>query len=171
MSGSTNASYIVYTDGSFKTITRGVKTYDVGAYGYVVLQKQKIIHRISGVDYGEPTRVPKITNARMELIAIIRSFDELPEGSSVKIISDSSYAVNSISSWLRVWARNGWIGSQGQPVANQDLLKEIYALKQRYKVKASWVRGHNGDPHNELAHNLAYGALQHKIKQLLGGGA
>ncbi len=51
----------------------------------------------------------------------------------------------------------GWRNSQGQPVANQDLWEPLLALAldPERTVKFRKVKGHSGDPMNDLVDELA----------------
>jgi ribonuclease HI len=95
------------------------------------------------------------TNQRMEITAVLealRSFD-----GPVEIVSDSSYVVNCFRDrWWVSWEARGWRNARRQPVANQDLWRPLVELvKQRPGVRFRWVKGHAGDPMNELADRLA----------------
>ena len=45
--------------------------------------------------------------------------------------------------------------SDGEPVKNSELWKELLKLCEIHKVDFKWVKGHNGDPGNEKADDLA----------------
>ena len=49
------------------------------------------------------------TNNRMELMGALEGLAAAPEGSSVQLVTDSSYLANAISKgWLAGWQRKGW---------------------------------------------------------------
>jgi ribonuclease HI len=60
----------------------------------------------------------------------------------------------------RVATRRGFRNSKGEPVANLGLWKRLFALADARRVATRWVRGHNGDVHNERADALANLALR-----------
>jgi ribonuclease HI len=93
---------------------------------------------------------PMTTNNRMELIAVIEGLKALKEPCEVTIYSDSSYVVNAINEWL-----DGWIKKDFKKVKNPDLWKAYIEAAKPHKVKAVWVRGHNGHPENERCDELA----------------
>lgn len=125
--------YIIYTDGAYS------QQHDEGAFAYVMLDgfghfiKKKGAWKITGE-----------TNNRAELKAIITGLYHLPiDAQYVKVISDSQYALNTLSG---KWGRN----------ANQDLFKvfdDIMALH-KYKVTYEWVKGHSGDEYNEMCDKM-----------------
>jgi ribonuclease HI len=97
------------------------------------------------------------TNQRMEVRAVIEALREHPEG-PLTIVSDSSYVVKCFTDrWYDGWRRRGWRNSQGQPVANRDLWEQLFALTLDVgrAVTFTWVKGHSGDPMNDLVDRLA----------------
>ncbi len=87
---------------------------------------------------------PRPTHQRAELIAIITAlhwartiYERLDPASyptiNVTIMSDSQYAVNCMTTWVREWSNNGWITTQGRPVVNRDLLILAVRLEERVK--------------------------------------
>ncbi len=90
------------------------------------------------------------TNNRMELMAVIEGLKALKEPCEVTIYSDSSYVVKAINEWLPAW-----IARDFKKVKNPDLWKEYLKVAKPHKIKAVWVRGHNGHPENERCDELA----------------
>lgn len=96
------------------------------------------------------------TNQRMEIMAAIQALRTL-EG-PVHVVSDSTYVVNCFRQrWWAGWHRRGWRNSQGNPVANRDLWESLLqlALDDDRPVTFEWVKGHSGDPMNDLVDRLA----------------
>ncbi|MFQ3232265.1 MAG: ribonuclease HI, partial [Reinekea sp.] len=54
---------------------------------------------------------------------------------------------------------NGWKTASRKPVKNQDLWITLDALIEKHNVSWHWVKGHAGDPMNELADQLANQAM------------
>ncbi len=99
---------------------------------------------------------PHTTNQRMEIMAVVRALEALP--GQVHVVSDSTYVVNCFrQKWWVGWRRRGWRNAQGKPVANRDLWEQLLALAVDgdRAVTFAWVRGHSGDPMNELVDELA----------------
>ena len=82
------------------------------------------------------------TNNRMELMAVIKALEAMPESSLITVHSDSQYVVNTMT---RNWKRN----------ANHDLWARLETEVSKRTVEWEWVRGHAGDPLNEEADSLA----------------
>ena len=92
----------------------------------------------------------KTTNNRMELKAVIEGLQLLKEPCEVEIISDSSYVVKAINEWLENWIKRGF-----KKVKNPDLWQEYLQVSKPHKIKATWVRGHNGHQENERCDKIA----------------
>lgn len=95
------------------------------------------------------------TNQRMEITAALQAVRALP--GPLVVVSDSTYVVNCFrDGWWRGWLARGWTNSQRKPVANRDLWEPLVLLVQeRGDVTFRWVKGHSGDPMNELVDRLA----------------
>jgi len=95
------------------------------------------------------------TNNRMELMAAIRALEALKRPSRVKLYTDSIYVMKGITTWIHAWKRRGWRTADKQPVKNEDLWRELDALRAKHEVEWHWVKGHAGHPENERADALA----------------
>ncbi len=97
------------------------------------------------------------TNQRMELQAVLEALRSLP--GQLTIVSDSTYVVHCFrDKWWVKWKANGWKNSQKQPVANTDIWMPLVELVQQRQPVFRWVKGHSGDPMNELVDRLAVAA-------------
>lgn len=95
------------------------------------------------------------TNNRMELLAGISGLRATAPGKAVVLRTDSQYVVKGCTEWRTGWQRRGMTNSKGEAVLNPDLWRQLWAEVDARKVKFEWVRGHNGDPGNEIADALA----------------
>ena len=95
------------------------------------------------------------TNQRMEISAALEAVRAL-EG-RLEIVSDSTYVVHCFRDrWWEGWLRRGWVNSAKKPVANRDLWEPFIELvRARGDVTFRWVKGHSGDPMNDLVDRLA----------------
>ena len=96
------------------------------------------------------------TNQRMEITAVLDALGTLP--GALSVVSDSTYVVNCFRDrWYEGWMARGWRNAQRKPVANRDLWEPLLALylARRDEVSFSWVKGHGGDPMNDLVDRLA----------------
>ena len=98
---------------------------------------------------------PQTTNNRMELVAVIRALEALTRAADVEVYTDSQYVKNGIESWIHGWKRNGWKTSDKKAVKNADLWRELDLLAARHRIRWHWVRGHDDNPGNERADELA----------------
>ena len=93
------------------------------------------------------------TNQRMEVMAAWRALQHFEDDErTIVIVSDSTYVVKCFNDgWWKGWIRRGWRNSQNQPVANRDLWEPFIDLvNTRGRVEFRWVKGHSGDPMNDL---------------------
>ena len=90
------------------------------------------------------------TNNRMEMMAVIEGLRYLPSKSIVTIHTDSTYITNTMT---KGWRRK----------ANLDLWQEIDDLVDKQSVTWKWVKGHAGNPLNELADSIAFKESQSRI--------
>ncbi len=106
---------------------------------------------------------PRTTNQRMELLAVLEALRSLGVGSEagpIEVVSDSTYVVNCFRDrWWVKWQRNGWKNSKKEPVANTDIWKPLVDLVNSGDVRFRWVKGHSGDPMNDLVDQLAVAAV------------
>jgi len=99
------------------------------------------------------------TNNRMEMMAAIMALESLKRPCKVKLTTDSQYVLKGITEWLPGWKKRGWKTAGRQPVKNVDLWKRLDQVASGHEIKWHWVRGHTGHPENELADQLATGAI------------
>ncbi len=96
----------------------------------------------------------------MEIEAAYEAVQAIP--GVLKIVSDSTYVVNCFrDGWWKGWHARGWLNSQKKPVANRDLWEPFVDLVQaRGDVTFQWIKGHSGDPMNDLVDRLAVEAAE-----------
>lgn len=102
------------------------------------------------------------TNNRMEMMAIIHAVKQAYANPFTRFIplirSDSLYAVNTFTSWMYSWQRNGWKRSGNKTPENLDLVQEYYLLQERgFIANLEHVKGHAGNKWNEYCDALATG--------------
>ena len=104
---------------------------------------------------------PSTTNNRMEMTAVIEGLAHLgqladTDDVEVEIRTDSEYVCNGFNKgWITKWQQNGWRTSGKKAVANKELWEKLLRLTQGTIVTFTHVRGHAGDPMNELCDQIA----------------
>ncbi|WP_116962993.1 ribonuclease HI [Fastidiosibacter lacustris] len=131
----------IYTDGA----CRG--NPGKGGWGVILQYKSKIKELYGGEE--------NTTNNRMELLAAIQALSALKTMCEVELYTDSKYVQQGVSEWLNNWLIRGWKTASNKPVKNQDLWQTLDELRKKHIIKWHWVKGHNGDPLNERADELA----------------
>lgn len=102
------------------------------------------------------------TSQRMELRAALEAVQALGPRYRLRLHSDSAYLINCFEQkWYDGWQRRGWVGSNGQPVANRDLWEQLIPLVLKHRVRFVKVKGHSGIYGNERADKLAVTARLH----------
>lgn len=134
----------LYTDGSFRRPR-------YGSYAFVQVNpdtEEKVLEGCGPV-WGT-------TNNRMEIYAIFKGLEAIEEPSDVTVYTDSQYARDALTIWYHGWVKKNWVNMFGEPVKNQDVIKQARAEMERHKsVRICWVRGHNGNTFNEHCDVLA----------------
>lgn len=114
-------------------------------------------------DYAPPG-YSKATIDEVEIKAITlglleaqRMFVDLSTFKRVLVFSDSRYVVDNFSKAMNVWPQKAWRGSNGMPVSNIELWKDLRKVVSNFSIEVSidWVKGHKSSPHNKAADKLA----------------
>jgi len=102
------------------------------------------------------------TNNRMELTAAIKALEYCAEQNKKQLVltniivfTDSVYVKEGITIWVNKWEKNNWKTADKRNVKNVDLWKKLKELSKSKKIEWEWVKGHSGNPMNELADSLA----------------
>ncbi len=96
------------------------------------------------------------TNNVMELTAVIEALKLLKFDCNVKVYSDSAYVVNAFNQkWIYNWIKNNWKTANKEPVKNEQLWKELYALTKIHNVEFIKVKGHSTNVMNNRCDELA----------------
>lgn len=136
----TMLDYTIWTDGGCLSNPNGK-----GGYG-VVIQNNN-----DGSVQTFSKGFVSSTNNRMEVRAIIRALEEIPDGSSAVIYSDSKYAVNTFNGEYR-------------KKKNTDLWEIADRLiSKKGNIIFSWVKGHADNENNNKCDELATEAM-HSIQ-------
>jgi ribonuclease HI len=144
---------VIYTDGACKG------NPGEGGWG-AVIENKKSVNKLYG--YEENT-----TNNRMEIVAAIKALKTFSEKSDIIIYTDSKYLMNGINDWINNWKKNNWKTSNKKDVKNVDLWKIIDELNLKHNIEWNWVKGHSGNPGNEMADDLANLAISRKSEKLI----
>jgi ribonuclease HI len=73
----------------------------------------------------------------------------------VRLTTDSKYVIDGITKWVFGWQKKGWVNAKKEPVANEDLWREMLVVARPHTIEWLWVRGHNGHVENERVDKLA----------------
>lgn len=141
----------LYTDGS---VSRPKAGKSPGGWAFSYIHEGKYFR-------GSGARLD-VTNNQMEMLAAIKGLQFMLakglKGSEVCIVSDSQYVVNGCSQWIVDWKRSGWVNSKGRKIINREFWMQLDTLSSNFKTRWKWVRGHMGNPENEVVDKLARAA-------------
>jgi ribonuclease HI len=134
---------VIYTDGACKG------NPGPGGWG-ALLRSGSSVKELYGGERGT-------TNNRMELMAVIQALQALKRPCAVTLFVDSLYVLKGMTEWLPGWKAKGWRTADKKPVKNVELWQRLDELvtQRGHVIDWRWVRGHNGDPGNERADELA----------------
>ncbi len=104
---------------------------------------------------------PDTTNNRMELTAVVEAIAANPH--PVHVITDSVYVKSGIERWRFAWQANGWRTKARKDVKNRDLWERLCEAVDAGEVTFGWVKGHSGDPMNDLVDRLAASACMTQV--------
>ena len=131
----------IYTDGSC------IGNPGSGGWAAIILNgdKQDII---SG-------RKKNTTNNQMELMAAIKALVFLKKKQKIRIYTDSNYVKEGITNWIKIWEKNNWKTANKKKVKNVELWIKLNTLSNFHDIEWQWVKGHSGDPMNNMVDKLA----------------
>lgn len=82
------------------------------------------------------------TNNRMELTAVIEGLRSLSRPTSVKVVSDSKYVINTVTKNFKI-------------NKNKSLWQDFFATAEQHTIEWQFVKGHAGHTYNERCDRLA----------------
>ena len=141
---------ILFTDGS-STVFKDKKNLKYGGVGV-------FISKYSKYNISKPLVGNNVTNQICELQACIDAiliFEKMKETNNkikdwnVTIYSDSMYTIKSASEWAFKWEKNNWKKSDNKKIANLELIKTLFKLTNKNKIKYIHVRSHQKEPSNK----------------------
>lgn len=141
---------ILYTDGACSN------NPGMGGWAYILRFNRKTTEN-SGFE-------AETTNNKMELMAVIKGLEAIPEKCNVEVYSDSAYVVNAfLEDWISSWKKRKWRNSEGKPLKNLELWQRLVELSEFHKIKWNKVAGHSDDKLNDRCDKLAKAeVLSHK---------
>lgn len=172
---------VFYTDGGCYPTPRGIGSYGVHGYIYVLEQPKtgyglkgfvprnngyvesnlnnKHLEAVTVVQYIDIVGniSPPSTNNEAELLGLINAFN-LAMDLKLKyafFLLDSEYVLKEVRGNIQNRAKGGWRRDDGQSMANVERWKELYHLwvkiQDAMEIQFGWVKGHSGELGNELA--------------------
>ena len=95
------------------------------------------------------------TNNQMELMAAIKALVFFKKKQKIRIFTDSNYVKEGITNWIKIWEKNNWKTANKKKVKNVELWIKLNTLSNFHDIEWQWVKGHSGDPMNNMVDKLA----------------
>lgn len=148
------SKYEIYTDGACRA---NQSDNNVGSWAFIVY--------LDGVKKGSKSKATfNTTNNVQELTAVLEALRWANRlGESVTLYCDSEYVINSITKWMQGWATKGWKKADGKPVANLEIMQQLFQEYNSSKHTFIKVRGHSGNIGNDAVDELANVAMDEYI--------
>lgn len=138
----------IFTDASIKKVHTG-ETIACPGCEIVLTDENGLTESVYKSDYF----IRNATNNIGELCAILLGLNSLTlfpefEKKKINLFSDSQLCINSIREWIFSWINNQynniWYGSSGDPVKNQEIIKQIIQFIYKYNVNINFYhqKGH-----------------------------
>lgn len=141
--------------------TDGASSGNPGPGGYgavIVFPDENFVEELGG---GKS----KTTNNEMELSAIASALSHISNQSgTIRVFSDSTYAINGITKWIRGWENNNWKTRAKEDISHKAIWQKLAMLVNERKDKIDWTHlpGHVGVVGNERADEIASSFAQKK---------
>jgi ribonuclease HI len=131
--------------------------------GVAVYESGKLSKMYHGLHAGKGTNNTAELNALHQ--AMLIATEKLQENKKVQILSDSTYSIKAMTQWGQNWKRTGRMDGKGKPLANAELIREMFDVYSMIgsKIDITHVSAHIGIEGNELADRLSTLAIRGKI--------
>lgn len=133
-----------------------------GYFKYTESKKPQVLKDLSKVEFWDCILPCPVSSAQVgELNAFIGCFTSAPfTASEYYILADSQYMINTVTSWIHRWHKNGWLLADKTPCANIDCLEQMLAIlnkakKDKVTLELIKIKAHAGHYGNEMADQLA----------------
>lgn len=157
----------IYTDGSCLPKPRR------GGIGirFIYYDENLEEHKIDYEEFGYKGS----TNNEMELLACITALkksiklDTNIRYDYIIIFTDSQYVISNYKNAIYNWPKNKWYKSDGNPVLNADLWKELvkWIKNVKYRVEFEKVKAHSKDQESKVVDKLAKASARSAYKKSL----
>jgi ribonuclease HI len=143
--------YRIFTDGSVIS-NRGSAIPGPGGWGAVLIEGRKR-WEMSGAR-------TSTTISEMELVAPLQALRSLRCRARIELYSDSEYLIYGMRAFVFHWQGHGWRNRRGGQLQHRKLWEELIALSRQFRIRWTWIKGHNGHPDQNRADALAYQAAR-----------
>ena len=104
----------------------------------------------------------------MELLAAVNALEfigaTLHPNQKAILHTDSRILLEGLDTKIARYKQQNWLHLSGRPVESRALWERFETLINQQDVTLKWIKGHNGNPGNQLADQLAREAMQAYLK-------
>lgn len=165
LTGKDVMNYIVYTDGSFRNTPFG--PFYAGAAAIIIGDEVRPSHLLSKVGNDD---IVSMQNVAGEIIAVMAALEHLLNIVKVQPTDtiEIRYDYLGIEAWTKDKNEPGyWKAKNPTTQAYRGYIQTV--VRQRCKVKFTHVKGHSGDPGNNLVDHMCRDAIDQHIDRLRSG--
>jgi ribonuclease HI len=141
----TTHNVYIFTDGS--SIGNGSANSKAGYGIYMPDTDLKLSKKL---DNGSTNNIAELTAIyeALKMVDTTKTLDSFTTSQSsfseknIVIVTDSKYSIQCITEWYSNWVRRKWIKSNGEPVANKQLIISIYTLYVKHDIDFKHINSH-----------------------------
>ncbi len=141
----------LYSDGGY------MSQLHLGGWGYVLYCDGEVSHQDFGV-------CRNTSSLEMELTAAVEALQMAKQtqraGQTITLHTDSKILLEGLQGKIERYRQQQWFHKSGRPVESRELWERLQALTSSLKAEVKWVKGHNGNPGNQRADQLARHAME-----------
>ncbi|MBN2865572.1 MAG: ribonuclease HI [Thiotrichales bacterium] len=152
-----NTSLDVFSDGGY------VSKLHIGGWGVVVIESNQSTYTDSGACRTQ-------SSLEMELLAAVNALEAakvaLKPNQNIVLHTDSRILIEGLDGKIERYKQQNWHHLSGRPVESRELWERFETLTRALNARVEWVKGHNGNPGNQMADQLARQAIETYLDEL-----
>ena len=146
----------LFSDGGY------ISKLNIGGWGVVMIKNNQT--------YTDMGACRTHSSLEMELLAAVNALEiaqtALKPNQSMTLHTDSRILIEGLEGKIERYKQQNWLHLSGRPVESRNLWERFEKLTQQLNVRVKWIKGHNGNPGNHLADQLARQAIETYLDQL-----
>jgi ribonuclease HI len=163
----------------FSESTAGASSISCSIGGNTTGRWRIVLEAVDGSSKLEASDEEELPADRLELLAVIRGLEAIPQPARVTLTTPSDYVSRGLRFGLNEWRRNGWQWEhfgRSAPVANADLWQRLDRALRIHQVQCRSLRvdaAHRtlteSQPENSTSRTAAWSWMQERTKAIWNG--